>query len=181
MDYKRFLKLVARKIKPHELNEREISKLSLVSKKYSFDLLKQCVDIAVAQYFDYDCENVLKRSSVDNLVEKIGGIAYTLSLPKVDQEILRLKSWGRKKFWREWDDARADKILSSIKKSLLSGGLKEEELSSPFEKALSYRLRDARCFEAWCREMRDWRKYDMPKYIEECTEGKLDDLPWQAS
>ena len=80
MGKKKIETIICEKIYPFVLNEKGKSDLSQLVVSYPYALLKECIDIGVAQYFEYDNENNLKQESVNTFLSKLGGIAYKVSV-----------------------------------------------------------------------------------------------------
>lgn len=109
--------IVNEKIYPFSLNEKGRADIARLTTQYSYDILKECIDIGVAKYFRYDNNGLLIKESVDNFLNKLGGIAHNKSLPPIEQEILHLKNKGKYTF-SYWQDDIADQILRNYVKAL---------------------------------------------------------------
>ena len=127
MGKKKIETIICEKIYPFTLNEKGKSDLSQLVESYPYDLLKECIDIGVAQYFKYDNKNNLKQESVNTFLSKLGGIAYNKSLPVIDQELKRIKNKCKLKF-SYWDENKANKILYRYVKELNNAGWTEDDI-----------------------------------------------------
>ena len=92
MDAEEFIDYIEEKIYPYTLRENGRANISSLFRKYSEDLLIECVDIGVSQYFQYDSNGNLTQDSVQKFLNKLGGIAYNKSRDPIDQEIYRQKN-----------------------------------------------------------------------------------------
>lgn len=110
MARKKIETIINEKIRPFSLNEKGHADIARLTTQYSYDILKECIDIGVAKYFRYGNNGLLLKESVDNFLNKLGGIAHNKSLPPIEQEILRLKNKGKYTF-SYWKDDIADEIL----------------------------------------------------------------------
>lgn len=117
MARKKIETIINEKIYPFSLNEKGRADVARLTTQYSYDILKECIDIGVAKYFRYDEDGKLSQDSVNNFLNKLGGIAHNKSLPPIEQEILRLKNKGKYTF-RYWRDDIADQILHNYVKAL---------------------------------------------------------------
>ena len=117
MARKKIETIINEKIYPFSLNEKGRADVARLTTQYSYDILKECIDIGVAKYFRYENNGSLLKESVDNFLNKLGGIAHNKSLPPIEQEILRLKNKGKYTF-RYWRDDIADQILHNYVKAL---------------------------------------------------------------
>ena len=127
MGKKKIETIICEKIYPFKLNEKGKSVISRLEASYPYDLLKECIDIGVAQYFKYDDEGNLEYNSVDVFFSKLGGIAYNKSLPVLEQELKKIKNKCKSKF-SYWDENRASEILSRYVKELENAGYTEESI-----------------------------------------------------
>ena len=94
MARKKIETIINEKIHPFSLNEKGRADIARLVTQYKYDTLKECVDIGVANYFRYDDNGQLTQESVNNFLNKLGGIAHNKSLPPIEQEILHLKIKG---------------------------------------------------------------------------------------
>lgn len=117
MARKKIETIINEKIYPFSLNEKGRADIAHLVTQYKYDTLKECVDIGVANYFRYDDNGQLIQESVNNFLNKLGGIAHNKSLPPIEQEILHLKNKGKYTF-RYWRDDIADEILHDYVKVL---------------------------------------------------------------
>ena len=117
MARKKIETIVSEKIRPYSLNEKGKADVAKLVKQYPYELLKECIDIGVASYFRYDKDGELTQNSVNDFLNKLGGIAFNKSKSPIDQEISHLVSVGRMKF-NYWDKNRASQILHNYVKEL---------------------------------------------------------------
>lgn len=95
MARKKIETIINDKIAPYSLNEIGKSQLAQTIRKYPYELLRECIDLGIEQYFHYD-EKGLTRESVDEFLNKLGGIAYNKSQSPIDQEISHIKNKCKK-------------------------------------------------------------------------------------
>ena len=117
MARKKIETIINDKIHPFSLNEKGRANIACLTTLYSYDILKECIDIGVKEYFKYDEDGKLSQDSVNNFLNKLGGIAHNKSLPPIEQEILHLKNKGKYTI-RHWRDDIADEILHNYVKAL---------------------------------------------------------------
>lgn len=117
MARKRIETIISERIHPYSLNEKGQADVAKLVKQYPYELLKECIDIGVASYFRYDKDGELTQDSVNDFLNKLGGIAFNKSRSPIDQEISHLVSIGRLKF-NYWDKNRAAQILHNYVKEL---------------------------------------------------------------
>lgn len=92
MSFDEFADFVESKIAPFTLNESGRSGIALLYNRYPLGLLEECINIGITQYFKYDGNGEPTKESVENFLNKIGGIAYNKSQSPLTQEINHLKS-----------------------------------------------------------------------------------------
>lgn len=117
MPKKTIVTIINEKIRPYSLNEKGCSDIARLVSLYSYDTLKESIDIGVATYFRYDDTGELTQQSVNEFLCKLGGIAHNKTLPPIEKEILRIKNKG-KSIFSYWRDDIADYILHEYVKAL---------------------------------------------------------------
>lgn len=91
MSFDEFADFVESKIAPFTLNESGRSGIALLYNRYPLELLEECINIGINQYFKYDGNGEPIKESVEKFLNKIGGIAYNKSQSPLTQEINHLK------------------------------------------------------------------------------------------
>ncbi len=119
MARKRIETIINERISPYSLNEKGQADIARLVKQYPYELLKECIDIGVASYFRYDENGELTQLSVNDFLNKLGGIAFNKSRSPIDQEISHLVSIGTMKF-SYWNKNRASQLLHNYVKELRS-------------------------------------------------------------
>ena len=122
-----FIDYIEERIYPFTFRENGRATLSKLFRKYSEDFLIDCVDIGIEQYFRYDNDGNLTQESVQNFMNKLGGIAYNKSQSPVDQEIRHIKQ-RCKKMYAYWDNVKGDNILAKYVSALRKAEYTEEEI-----------------------------------------------------
>ena len=69
-----FIDYIEGKIYPYTLRENGRANISSLFRKYSEELLIECVDIGISQYFQYDLNGDLIQDSAQQFLNKLGGI-----------------------------------------------------------------------------------------------------------
>lgn len=119
MARKRIETIISERISPYSLNEKGQADIARLVKQYPYELLKECIDIGVASYFRYDENGELTQLSVNDFLNKLGGIAFNKSRSPIDQEISHLVSIGKMKF-SYWNKNKASQLLHNYVKELRS-------------------------------------------------------------
>lgn len=148
MDRRNIESIIKEKIQPFELNEKRKSYLSQLVNTYPHELLVECIDIGVSQYFCYDEEGYLLQDSVSTFLNKLGGIAYNKSLAPIDQEMLRINNKGKLKF-SYWSNQSANCILNNYIKALRLAGWTDEQIHTDLEKEVIALINSSRNWSEW--------------------------------
>lgn len=155
MGRKKIETIISEKISPFSLNEKGKSNLSQLVTSYSYDLLKECIDIGAAQYLKYDDENNLEQDSVNTFLSKLGGIAYNKSLPAIEQKLKRIKNKCKLKFLY-WDENKASEILSRYVKELKNAGWTEDDIISDINSDVLNLCNSCSSWSQWKSRMSGW-------------------------
>lgn len=129
MASKKIETIIKEKIAPYELTDKGMADISQLVRQYSYELLRECIDIGVSTYFRYDENGELTRDSVNKFLNKLGGIAFNKSRSPVEQEIYHLKNKGNRQF-AYWDSQRANDLLHEYVQALCSYGWSESMILS---------------------------------------------------
>lgn len=165
MGKKKIETIVKEKIFPYSLNERGKSNLSQLIASYPYELLKECIDIGVTQYFRYDKQHKLIEESVNNFLNKLGGIAYNKSLPAINQEIKKIKNKCKEKF-NYWNDAKANGILMNYVRALKQIDWSEKQIIEDLNTDVIDLYNSCSNWTQWCSKMNVWIK-DIKSFVNE--------------
>lgn len=166
MARKRIETIIRQKIAPYTLNSIGKSKLAELTRRYSYDLLVECIDISASKYLRCEKDGKLDPNSINIFINKIGGIAHNKSLTPVDQEICHLINKGKQMF-AYFDDAVADDLLHVYVGELRKWWSEEEILDDL--KGESKRLMNnsknwsdwRSVLEQWIKDIKNWAKEDL--------------------
>ena len=155
MARKKIETIIKEKIYPHSLNEKDKAGLAQITRKYSYELLVECIDIAANTYFKYDGIGDLTKESVDNFLSKLGGIAYNKSQSPIDQEINHLKNKGKKLF-SYWNSNKADELLRSYVNELNLAGWSDQMILEDLRGETSHMTDNSTNWTSWADTIRKW-------------------------
>lgn len=155
MSRKKIKTIINEKISPFELNEKGISCIAQLVRKYPYELLVECIDIGVSTYFKYDDNGNLTKESVQIFLDKLGGIVYNKSRSPIDQAINHLKNKGNAIF-PYWDFIKADKLLYNYVNELKLFGWSEVEILSDLQKESIHMMDQCQNWSQWCENMEKW-------------------------
>jgi len=155
MARKKIETIINNKIAPYSLNEKGKAKLAQVIRKYPYELLIECIDIGIKQYFHYDDKGVLIQKSVGEFLNKLGGIAYNKSQNPVDQEISHIKNKCKKAF-AYWNDFKADDILDKYILGLRKSGWTDNQILKDLQTEVNRLINSSRNWSQWSDVMEKW-------------------------
>lgn len=158
--------IINEKISPYTLNDVGDAKISIIIRKYPYDLLIECIDIGIATYIKYDKEGHPTKRSVQNFIEKLGGIAYNKSRNPIDQELYHIRNIC-KNFDFYWDHHRSNEILQRYVEALRKQKWSEEEILHDLKIeviGLCYSCKSwnewSSVMETWISDIDNWSKQD---------------------
>ena len=155
MDICDFIEYIEERTCPYTFRENGRAKLSELFRKYPEDLLLECVDIGISQYFRYDAEGNLTQDSVGTFLNKLGGIAYNKSRSPIDQEVYHLKNKGRASF-AYWNSQRADELFTEYIIELRLYGWSDDMISSDLRGEAAQMMNNSRNWSDWSSTMEHW-------------------------
>lgn len=155
MGKKKIETIINEKIYPFTLNEKGKSTICQLVSRYSYDLIVECIDVGVSQYFMYDQEGNLTQESVSNFINKIGGIAYNKSLDPIEQSLIKIMNKGKKTFGY-WNKHAADNLLNNYIYYLKSSGYTEEQILYDLEVEVEGLINMAQSWSQWYSIMESW-------------------------
>ncbi len=154
MAKKKIETIVAEKISPYTLSTTGKADLSQLIRKYPYDLLVECIDIGVSQYFRYE-NGELTRESVNNFLNKIGGIAYNKSRSPIEQELIHIKNTC-KKLYTYWNDAQSDDILIRYVTALKNANWTDAQILNDLQTEVKRVCNSCRNWTQWSEQMEHW-------------------------
>lgn len=155
MDISDFIDYIEERTYPYTFRENGRAQLSELFRKYPEELLLECVDIGISQYFRYDEEGNLTQDSVGTFLNKLGGIAYNKSRSPIDQEVYHLKNKGKANF-AYWNIQRAGELLNEYIKELRLFGWSDSMILSDLRGETSQMMNNSRNWTEWSSTMEHW-------------------------
>ncbi|MCI5537624.1 MAG: hypothetical protein MR390_02750 [Oscillospiraceae bacterium] len=133
MTFDEFLEFIGQKIAPYTLSEVGEINMAVIYDNYSMELILECVEIGMSRYIKYNESGVPIPDSVQNFVNKLGGIVHNKSLNCIEREVNHIKSAGRNAFTM-WKNRQAESILSDYVEALKSLSRTDEQIASDLKK-----------------------------------------------
>jgi len=143
------------KISPYTLNEHGKFGVVKILKKFEIDKIFDAVDKGVKTYLKYDHNNKLTQESVENFINKIGGIASYSAKPLAEQKLHYIKGICRNRF-NYWDDRVGLSLLNAYVKALRDYGWTEEKILNDLETEAGDLAKTANNWSAWKSQMETW-------------------------
>ena len=155
MDSEEFVDYLEKRMYPYTLRENGRAKVLTLFRKYSEAQLIECVDIGISQYFQYDSNGDLTQSSVQEFLDKLGGIAYNRSCGPIEQEINHQKAKARKHY-TYWNNGKADEIFSEYIRSLRNAGWSDGQILNDLQTDVNRLTNNAYNWTQWSTQMLNW-------------------------
>lgn len=149
------LKYLENKIFPFQLNETYKSKFNILNDKYDDECLIKSIDIGYSKYIILDNESIPTSSSVNEFLNKLGGIAYNISLPPIDKQINYIKNVCKKKY-TYWDDLKAQSIMNKYVNALRDWKWSEENILYDLENEVFTKSKECRNWTQWINLIEGW-------------------------
>lgn len=150
-----FISYIEERTYPYTFRMNGRARLSELCRKYPEELLLECIDIGIKNYFRYDDDGNLTQDSVGEFLNKLGGIAFNKSRSPVDQEINRLKNKGNAQF-AYWNIQEADVLLREYVQALYSYGWSESMVLEDLRGDLVRMMNKSKNWTEWSDTMDMW-------------------------
>ena len=154
MGKKRIETIIKEKIYPFELNEKGKSDLAQLINNYSYELLVECINIGVSQYFQYSEDGKLLEDSVNTFLNKLGGIAHNKSLTPIEQEIKRINNKGKIEFY-DWNNQLANSTLDNYISALRSATWTDEQIYNALKTEVIALINKSHSWSEWLSNMEE--------------------------
>lgn len=155
MSFEDFIELIETTIYPYKLSDTGRSSVANLFHKYSEDFLVECIEIGATQYLSYDADNTPTKDSVEDFINKLGGIAYNKSRTPIRQEIQHVKVYGRKTY-AYWNDFESGNILDDYTKALSDAGWTEDQIINDLQDEVLRLINRMNNWTKWSEAMRGW-------------------------
>lgn len=105
--------IVEKRLMPFKLSEKQKSVLRVLARKYDGIIMLDCIDIGITKYIEYDSDNVPTNESVENFIDKLGGIAFNKTRSPIDNEVVHIMNICKNQF-DYWNPVRGKEILYTL-------------------------------------------------------------------
>lgn len=166
------IKYVENKIGPYTLNEYGKTNLSLLLKDNSIEDIKSAIDISFVNYIKYDSDGFLIESSINEFLDKIGGIIFNNNLNPIEKETRHLQNVG-KKIYRYWSKKDASIIFTDYINALRIAKYSEDQIVDDLKNDSLHLLYESKNWTTWKNNMGEWIKQLLSKSNEIKKEVKI--------
>lgn len=152
------------KISPFHLKENGKRTFEKLINKFSLADILDAIDLSARKYLQYDSSDKLTQESVEDFIDKIGGILTIKNRPPVDQKLAYIKGICRNRF-DYWDREKCSIILNEYVNALKNYGYTEQQILDDLENELEPKAKEAHNWsewkslvEGWTNDVKKWKK-----------------------
>jgi len=131
--------------------------------KFALSDILDAVDISATKYLKYDTANNFTKDSVEDFINKIGGILNIRNRPPIDQKLAYIKGICRNRF-NYWDQKKGSIILNGYVKALKEYGYTEKQILEDLVNELEPKTKEADNWSGWKDLVEGWTD-DIKKWI----------------
>lgn len=146
---------VENKMKPYTFNESGSKKIKVLAKKYNLADILEAVDLSSEKYLSYDKKGDLVHSSVEEFVDKIGGIIVNKNRPPVENKCSYIKGICRKRF-NYWDQKQGSIVLNKYVKALREYGWSDERILEDLDQEVIPKTKEVKNWTEWRQLIEKW-------------------------
>ncbi len=150
-----FSQYIEDKIKPFTMTDQFKHTILKTLSKYSYEDIITAIDLSAKKYLRYDDNGELTQDSVNNYLNKIGGILNNAKMPPIQQKINYVKGICRNRF-EYFDNRRANQLLNEYVDSLKSKGLSEEQIIQDLETDVVEITKNKSNWSQWKNHIEKW-------------------------
>ena len=123
---------------PHTLNNNGKQKINNLTKKFSLEEIFNAIDKSKSVYLRYNDMGILEQTSINNFINKLGGIIHNTKLPPVEQKIRHIIYINKKKFYY-FNDKQAFILLRKLVNELKEICESDEEVFETFCTTMNFK------------------------------------------
>ena len=150
----RMVSYIESKISGYSINSNYRKKINGYVQKYSYDAIVKAVNISAEQYLLYE-DDSLTKDSVENYLNKIGGILHNLHLSPVDKEISHVKSMARQRFGY-FNESLGNSLLLRYVEALKFAGYSEDDVLNDLQTEMKNLIFDIHSWTSWRNAVERW-------------------------
>ncbi len=168
------------RIEPFTISENGEGTIRTLLRKYGIEDLLTAIDISADTYIKYDADGKPTQHSVENFINKLGGILFNRSLKPIDQKLSQIKNKASNAF-SYYDPRRAAILLNQYVTALRKcWGYSDEQIITDLDKELAPKLEETANWSAWRDLIEAWttsikeKKENAPEEPKERTQEQLE-------
>lgn len=166
-----FINYIEEKIKPLSLKKNYQANILNLFKKYKDEDIFKAIDIAANKYLKYDYEDKLDEDSIEEFLNKLGGVLVNKSLSPIKQKIAYIKGICRNRF-DYFDEQRSSIILNNYVKALEAKKFDEEFILYYLEEEVIKFSKEAKNWTNWYKTLEKWTNDILNLEDESTTENE---------
>lgn len=143
------------KIENFSLNETGARNIEKLAKKFDLSDILEAIDISASKYLQYDIENKLIQDSVEQFINKIGGILVLKNKSPVDKELAYVKGICRNRF-NYWNNRVGSIILNNYVSALREHGWGEERILNDIQTEVKPKTLECKNWTQWKNFIEGW-------------------------
>lgn len=135
---------INKKIYPYTISDTGMTKIKKLISKHGVDEVLEATDIATTKYLKYAINGELLKTSVEESIDKIGGILFNKNLNPIAQKISYIKGVANNSF-NYFDPKTASILLNNYVKALRDyWDYDDEQIINDLEGEVLLKTKDAR-------------------------------------
>lgn len=150
-----FIQYIEDKIQPYTLKKHFKTEILKLFEKYKQNEILDAINVAAKKYLKYDYEDKLEQDSVEEFLNKIGGVLVNKNLLPIKQKLAYIKGICRNRFGY-WDNAKGSIILNNYVKALTDYGWSEDKILEDLEKEVIPIAKEAKHLTEWRNTIEGW-------------------------
>jgi hypothetical protein len=146
---------IENKMEPSKLNESGSKKIKVFARKHNLADILEAVDLSAEKYLSYDNKGNLVHSSVEEFIDKIGGIIVNKNKPPIEIKCSYIKGICRNRF-NYWNPQQGSIILNNYVKALRQHGWSEELILEDLDQEVIPKTKEVKNWTEWRQLMEKW-------------------------
>lgn len=146
---------IENKISPYTLNEIGKNDISVLLSEFDAEILIDAIDISYKNYIILDNEGKITGESINEFMQKIGGIAHNKTLSPIEQKLKHIKNYARNKF-TYWNEATANDILNKYIKALKKNNWSNEQILEDLNTEVMSVVNNSGNWSQWRAQLENW-------------------------
>lgn len=150
----RLVSYIESKIPGYSIIASDRKKINGYVQKYSYGAIVEAVKVSAEKYLLYE-DDSLTKDSVENFLNKIGGILHNLHLSPVDKEVSHVKSMARQRFGY-FNESLGNSLLQRYVEALKFAGYSEDYVLNDLQTEMKNLIFDVHSWTSWKNAVERW-------------------------